>query len=168
MTIYTIGHSNTPMEKLIGNLRLHGIETLVDVRSSPYSKHAPQYSHDFLKAEFDGGDIGYEFMGDCLGGMPAKPEYRNSKGEPDYGKMAKDDWFEDGIERVISMASRSVVCLMCSEEDPAKCHRSMLVSAELAKRKVRVLHIRGDGALETEEENAKRRFSAKKAQMDLF
>ena len=37
-TIYTVGHSNHEPERFVALLRQHGIEQIVDVRSSPYSR----------------------------------------------------------------------------------------------------------------------------------
>ena len=36
------------------------------------------------------------------------------------------------------------VCLLCSEEDPARCHRALLVARELVKESVEVRRIRAD------------------------
>ncbi len=41
---------------------------------------------------------------------------------------------------------------MCGEEDPAHCHRRLLVARVLAEHDHQVLHIRGDGRLETDAE----------------
>jgi len=40
--IYTLGHSSHPLERVVALLRAHGACTLVDVRSHPYSRWAPQ------------------------------------------------------------------------------------------------------------------------------
>jgi uncharacterized protein (DUF488 family) len=41
---------------------------------------------------------------------------------------------------------------MCSEEDPARCHRRLLVTRALTGRGVEVRHIRGNGSVVTEAE----------------
>ena len=46
LTIYTIGHSNHPLETFLGLLRQHGIRALFDVRSSPYSGYTPYFNKD--------------------------------------------------------------------------------------------------------------------------
>ena len=46
MDIYTIGHSNVEPGDVVELLRSHGIEAVLDVRSSPYSKHAPQFNRE--------------------------------------------------------------------------------------------------------------------------
>ena len=42
--------------------------------------------------------------------------------------------------------------LFRSEEDPAGCHRRLLIGRVLAAKGVQVLHIRADGSLQPEEE----------------
>jgi uncharacterized protein (DUF488 family) len=39
---------------------------------------------------------------------------------------------------------------MCSEEDPARCHRRLLVTRALVEREVEVRHIRGNGQVVAE------------------
>jgi uncharacterized protein (DUF488 family) len=93
-----------------------------------------------------------------LGGLPDDPAYykpnptRKRKADPstvvDYKKLAQQDWFQDAIDKLIEIASKHRTAIMCSEEDPTKCHRSQLVGDTLMKRGVKVLHIRGNGDLE--------------------
>jgi uncharacterized protein (DUF488 family) len=47
--IYTIGHSNHPIERFIALLRQHEITAVADVRSTPYSRFNPQFSREPLK-----------------------------------------------------------------------------------------------------------------------
>ena len=46
LTLFTIGHSNLPIERIIELLKTQDIEILMDVRSSPYSKYNPQFNQD--------------------------------------------------------------------------------------------------------------------------
>ena len=46
------------------------------------------------------------------------------------------------------MAEESVVALMCAEEDPARCHRRLLIGPVLEELGVRLVHIRGDGPVQ--------------------
>jgi len=166
--IYTIGHSNHPFNKVVAALAQNGVEHVVDVRSSPFSKHASQFNHKAVKQEFPKRAVKYTFMGDSLGGLPKSDEFKNSKGEPDYEKMAADKWFKDGIEWLLKLAEKNTVCLLCAEEDPAKCHRSRLLAPRLEALGATVVHIRADGSTETQRECEKRSFNPKEAQMDLF
>jgi uncharacterized protein (DUF488 family) len=42
-TVYTVGHSDHEAGEFVALLRQHGIEMLVDVRSSPYSRYFAQF-----------------------------------------------------------------------------------------------------------------------------
>ena len=50
--------------------------------------------------------------------------------------------------------ARFRVALLCGEEDPAHCHRRLLVGRVLAERGHELLHIRGDGRVQSEAEVA--------------
>jgi uncharacterized protein (DUF488 family) len=41
---------------------------------------------------------------------------------------------------------------MCAEEDPSFCHRDLLVGEGLRREGVKILHIRGTGQIQTDEE----------------
>jgi hypothetical protein len=53
MTIYTIGHSNVAVEGFVDLLRLQLIQMLVDTRSQPHSRYAPQFNRKPLKTWLD-------------------------------------------------------------------------------------------------------------------
>lgn len=150
MTLYTIGHSNINADDLIKLLRHANIEALVDVRSSPYSKYAAQFNKEDLMNVITANNIKYVFMGDALGGRPNdKSCYVNDN--PDYDVMRQKDFYQKGLERLINGIAQYRVAIMCSEEDPIKCHRRNLIAKDLHKMGFEILHIRGSGAIEIDE-----------------
>ena len=60
-------------------------------------------------------------------------------------KMARDESFVASIAELADLARTSATAIMCSEEDPAKCHRLLLIAPALAARGVDSLHIRKSG-----------------------
>ena len=146
-TIHTIGHSRHPIDAFVSLLRRHGIATLVDVRSKPASRWAPQFGKARLERSLAGAGIAYVFMGDALGGMPDDPDLRDPEGNVDHGKLASSPRFEAGIDRLIGIAAQSATAIMCAEEDPDNCHRKMLIAPALGRKNVAVVHIRGDGSV---------------------
>ena len=48
MTVYTIGHSNRTLDHFVTILRGFGIETLVDIRRFPRSRHNPKFDGETL------------------------------------------------------------------------------------------------------------------------
>src|SRR5581483_10573171 len=72
--IYTIGHSNHPIEHFAGLLQQHGIQALADVRSNPYSRFNPQFNREKLQASLAAtGGIRYVFLGEELGARTKDP-----------------------------------------------------------------------------------------------
>lgn len=150
--VFTIGHSNHSAKKLAGLLKEHGIEVLVDTRSRPYSRHAPHFNTRDIEATVLGYGIGYLFLGRELGGRPEEEEFYDAKGRVNYSLVEKTQPFLDGIHRLEKEIRSRRVALLCSEEDPARCHRRLLVGRVLRERGFAVRHIRGDGSVQTEGE----------------
>ena len=71
--IFTIGHSVIPPQRFIEILKTAGIETLVDVRSTPYSRRVPHANRENLQPTITREGIEYLYLGDYLGGMPRIP-----------------------------------------------------------------------------------------------
>ena len=153
-TIYTIGHSNHSCERFIGLLRSCSIDVVVDTRSAPYSRFASQFDREVLQRELAEAGIKYIFLGGELGGRPRDPAYYDAHGRVLYGRMKTDRAFAAGIERLERGIGGFCVALLCGEEDPAHCHRRLLVGRVLAERGHELLHIRADGRLQTDEQVA--------------
>ncbi|HEY6752105.1 MAG TPA: DUF488 domain-containing protein [Rubrobacteraceae bacterium] len=153
-TVFTIGHSNHSAKKFVGLLEGHRVEVLVDTRSRPYSRHAPHFNIEDLKATLSAYGIGYLFLGLELGGRPAGEEFYDTQGRVDYMRVERSRAFLDGIYKLEREILNRRVALLCSEEDPAGCHRRLLVGRVLSERGVVVRHIRGDGDVQTEGEAA--------------
>ena len=149
--IYTIGHSTQPIEQFLGLVRKHSITAVADVRSSPYSKHAPQYSKDELKNALKLAGIAYVFLGKELGAR-SDDDTCYIGGVVSYERLSKTSLFKKGIERVEDGCVQFRVALMCSERDPTECHRTILVSKALAERGADIRHILSSGEIETHKE----------------
>jgi uncharacterized protein (DUF488 family) len=152
--VFTIGHSNHSSKKFVGLLVMHRVEVLADTRSHPYSRHAPHFNIEDLKATLSDYGIGYLFLGLELGGKPAGEEFYDTQGRVDYMRVERSRAFLDGIHRLEREILNRRVALLCSEENPAGCHRRLLVGRVLSERGVLVRHIRGDGDVQTEDEAA--------------
>jgi uncharacterized protein (DUF488 family) len=151
-SIFTIGHSNHSAKKLAGLLKEHGIEVLVDARSRPYSGYAPHFNARDIEATLLGYGIEYLFLGLELGGRPEGEEFYDAEGRVNYALVERSQPFLDGIHRLEKEIQSRRVALLCSEEDPAGCHRRILVGWVLVERGITVRHIRGDGSVQTEGE----------------
>jgi uncharacterized protein (DUF488 family) len=147
--VFTIGHSTHTLEAFLGLLERHGITALADVRSAPFSRFNPQFNKDALARDLKAHSIKYVFLGRELGARSDDPAlYEN--GRVRYARLAHTDLFRQGIERVIHGADDHRIVLMCAEKEPLECHRTLLVARTLDEQGVDVMHILGDGRLESQ------------------
>ena len=166
--LYTIGHSNHTLEHFLGLLRAQGIDTLVDVRTRPFSGYSPHFSRNGLKAGIEAAGLRYVFLGRELGGQPEGDHFYDENGHALYWKIAETGAFQKGLERLVEEARGRRTAIMCSEEDPSMCHRRLLITKVLFDRRVGVAHIRGDGTVITEAEVRAQEEAARDQQLELF
>jgi len=150
-TIYTVGHSRHSAEHFAALLRRHEIALVVDVRSHPRSRWAPHFGKAALAQMLATHAIEYEFLGRELGGRPEGAEFHRPDGTVDYARRAETAEFEAGIDHLVRRAAARRTAILCAEEDPARCHRRLLVAPALRRLGVAVLHLRGDGRLEPDD-----------------
>lgn len=155
ITVYTVGHSTHTIEKFLDLLERNGITALADVRSSPFSRHNPQFNKDVLSAELKKHGIAYVFVGKELGARSDDPSCYEG-GKVRYGRLATTGLFKEGLDRVLSGAQKYRVALMCAEKEPLDCHRTLLVSRALEQRGVSIVHILSDGGLEPQQKTMSR------------
>jgi uncharacterized protein (DUF488 family) len=133
-------------------LQKHHVEVLVDVRSSPYSRYCPHFNKEMLQKSLQRMGIKFLYLGNILGGRPEGEDFYDDRGHVFYDYLEKSPTFQEGIERLLKGAEVYKVALLCGEEDPTHCHRRLLIGRVLMKHGVNVIHIRGDGHLQTEED----------------
>jgi len=149
LRIWSVGHSNHPLEEFINLLTKAEIETVVDVRSQPYSRYTPHFNGPALASSLAEAQIGYVFMGDSLGGRPPEPSMYDEEGHVLYSEMATSERLLNGVNTLLDLASRGSVAMMCSEESPLACHRRLLISRVLDEG-VEVIHLRAKGEMISE------------------
>ena len=150
-SFFTLGHSNHDFGAWLRLVRQHEIEVVVDIRSSPYSNYVPQFDKELIQRSLEKAGIRYLYLGAELGGRPANSAYYDASGHVVYGRLCEDARFKAAIARLESGMERFRVALLCGEEDPAHCHRRLLVGRVLVERGHTMLPIRGDGRLESDE-----------------
>jgi uncharacterized protein (DUF488 family) len=166
--IFTIGHSNHSWESFLGLLRENAITVVVDVRSSPYSRYTPHFNKEPLSLALPPEGVGYLFLGDRLGGHPEAAEFYDLDGRVCYDRLADSIDFKKGIDQLLKHMPSCRMALLCGEEDPAHCHRRLLIARVLRRSGIDVWHIRGDGQVQTEEELRALEKMSQNRQMNLF
>ena len=165
--IFTIGHSNHPIEEFIGLLKKHGITAVADIRSAPYSRFNPQFNKEVLAAALKAQGIAYVFLGEELGARPEDPACYEG-GQVDFERLASREQFKRGIDRVLTGGQKYRLALMCAEKEPLDCHRTILVCRHLASHSVRIKHVLADGSLEDHRDTEKRLLHVAGCEPSLF
>lgn len=131
-SLYSIGHGQKTQEEFISELKSFDIDFLVDVRTSPYSKWAPQFNKGIIECWLQQESIRYIYMGNSIGGRPSNEMCCDEDGYFDYHRMSDEPSFRAGLNRLVDANSKNCrVAVMCSESDPSVCHRSKLIGREL-------------------------------------
>jgi uncharacterized protein (DUF488 family) len=142
--LFTIGHSNHPIDRFVALLHGAEVAAVIDVRSTPFSRRCPWFAEKRLRERLAAEAIPYMALGEALGGRPRDPALFRD-GVADYAAMAETPAFRAGIERVAAGPRHG--CLMCAEREPLDCHRCLLVAPALAARGLRIGHILADGSI---------------------
>lgn len=137
MVIYTIGHSNRPIELFLSILQAFEIEHLVDVRTIPKSRHNPQFWADALAESLHEAGIAYTQIPELGGRRSAKKDSPNTgwrnRSFQGYADHMQTEEFSRGIEKLIEIAQAQQVAIMCAEAVPWRCHRSLVGDALLVR-----------------------------------
>ncbi len=139
--LFTIGHGALPFDDLLRRLEAHGVRTVLDVRSKPYSSRAPHYNRRELEAELIAGGISYRWLGDHLGGKPLSPDGPVPTSDPSL--------LAAGVTEAAGLARGATSALLCAELDPSHCHRTTELAARFEDAGFTVVHILGDGSTRT-------------------
>lgn len=127
--VWTVGHSNRSVERFLELLAEHKIRTLVDIRRFPTSK-VEHFKREEMKRWLHEHGVEYVWLGKELGG------YRRSG----YQVHMKTELFREGVKKLVELAEKGRLCIMCMEKNPKYCHRRF-VSAYLERKSVEMVHI---------------------------
>lgn len=136
--LFTIGHGSLPFSDLLNRLEAHGVRTVLDVRSQPYSRHAPHYGKSELEAELVASGLAYRWLGHHLGGRPLTDGTAAPIDDPAV--------LEAGITEAAGLARGAITALLCAELDPTYCHRGRDLAPAFEADGFLVSHILADGS----------------------
>lgn len=142
--VFTVGHSNRPLQDFLRLLQGHHITLVADVRKMPGSRKHPQFNGDALAHSLREIDIDYaHFPG--LGGLRRPRPDSPNMGWENASFRAYADYmltpeFEQSLSEFLTRARGTRAALMCAEAVPWRCHRSLIADA-LVVRGITVEHI---------------------------
>lgn len=169
--IHTVGHSIYQIEDFIKLLQRNNINTVVDIRSTPYSKFASQYNRESLKQILKENSICYIFMGNLLGARYEDKNLLFNDGKVNFKKVQETKNFQDGITRLKKGIEKGYkISLMCSEKEAFDCHRFGLVAEFLSQQSIKVNHIYPDKVVSQQELEQKllKKYEKQIPKIDLF
>jgi uncharacterized protein (DUF488 family) len=165
--IWTIGHSNHPIDRFLALLQGAQVGCVADVRSVPFSRRFPQFSQKALAASLEGAGIEYWFLGDALGARPKDPECYVD-GKASYARIAATAAFRRATDALIEKSATTRIALMCAEKEPLDCHRTILVGRELAARGMDLRHLHAEGRIEPQAALEERLLRLARERVDLL
>jgi uncharacterized protein (DUF488 family) len=137
--IFTIGHSTRTLAEFVELLRQVEITLLVDVRSFPRSRAAPQFNGDALPGALAAAGVGYRRL-PALGGRrshrrgapPSLNTYWRVTAFRHYADYAETDDFREGLRALRQLAHDDRCAVMCAEAVWWRCHRRIIADYLLA------------------------------------
>jgi uncharacterized protein (DUF488 family) len=136
-SLWTVGHSNKPIEEFVGILRAHRIERVIDVRRFPASRKWPHFNAASLATSLPEAGIDYSGSPELGGRRKTRPDSPHTawrveafRGYADFMDTAE---FAAGLDRAVALAKERRSALMCAEALPWRCHRSLIADALLAR-----------------------------------
>lgn len=145
--VWTVGHSRHEIVTFLDHLKNNEINVVVDVRTIPISRMAPQFNEGSIKKVLMAAGIAYISMGKELGGRPEEDFMYDSEGRVLYNRLAQSDLFKHGVDRVVKGTDQFNLAIMCSEGKPDGCHRHLLIGRVLHEMGIEVLNILVDGSV---------------------
>lgn len=128
--------------QFISLIQAKKITHIVDVRSIPYSKHAPWSDKSRLSELLRPYKIQYTYLGHKLGGKKI-----NSARVPRQQSVTPQKIYDEAIQVLLELSNQENLTLLCAEGDPAKCHRQHIIAQTLLDSGVKVRHILLDGSI---------------------
>jgi len=136
-TVWTIGHSNHAIERLLELLAGPSIELVADVRRFPASRAHPQFNRDELSESLQVARIDYQHFPEMggrrkerLAGSPNtawRVEAFNA-----YADHLQTAEFRAAWQRLVVLAGQRRVAIMCAEALPWQCHRRLIADLFIA------------------------------------
>jgi uncharacterized protein (DUF488 family) len=136
-SVWTVGHSNHPLDRFLEILRAHGIERIVDVRRFPASRRWPHFNAASLAESLPAAGIDYAGMPEIGGRRKAAPDSPHTAWRVEafrgFADFMDTPEFAESLRKVIGLSGEKRSALMCAESLPWRCHRSLIADALIAQ-----------------------------------
>lgn len=143
-TLYTIGYGGTNPANLIACLKEAGVNVLVDVRAVAASRR-PGFAKTALREAIESAGLSYvhlRMLGTPKAGRMAAREGDLGTFHAVYDAHLATPEAIDELARLGALAAERPCCLLCVEENPDHCHRTV-IGQRLSGFRVIDLHPKG-------------------------
>ncbi len=135
--VWTVGHSNRPLEEFLGILKGHWIERVIDVRRFPTSRKWPHFGAAALAESLPAAGIAYAGIPELGGRRRPRPDSPHTawrvEGFRGYADFMDAPEFAAALARLVDLTREKRSAVMCAEALPWRCHRSLIADALLAR-----------------------------------
>ncbi|MEG2109543.1 MAG: DUF488 domain-containing protein [Clostridium sp.] len=153
MEIYTIGHSNYSLDRLIHMLKHFNINCVVDARKTPYSKYNVQFDKERLMESLKKAGFIYIYMGNELAAKRNDKSTYNEEGYSDFEKVIKEECYINAVNRLKDGCNKGFkIAVLGAVQDPIRCQRGILIGRTLRRDGVEVKHILDDYSIQSQEQ----------------
>jgi uncharacterized protein (DUF488 family) len=128
--LYTIGYAGHTLETFIQALQTRGISLLLDIRMTPISRKKG-FSKTALSQAVTSAGMSYQHLR-ALGSPKELRQRLSAEGDYEAFFTAFRAYLgsqQNDLELAAALASAQPVCLMCVEQCPDECHRSVVAEA---------------------------------------
>jgi len=137
LLIFTVGHSNRPLEKLLSILANHNIDIVTDVRRFPASRKWPHFNRAALAQSLPAHGFGYASLPELGGRREPRSDSPHTAWRVaafrGYADFMDTPEFEAGLARLMAAAAGKRAAILCAEALPWRCHRSLIADVLTAR-----------------------------------
>ncbi|MEO6378726.1 MAG: DUF488 domain-containing protein [Caulobacteraceae bacterium] len=141
--IATIGYERAPLDQVIDRLHAGGVELVIDVRAVASSRRAG-FSKTLLGNSLIAAGVGYTHLRDLgtpKAGREAARAGRTTEMQAIFNAHLATSSAQAALETAILAARDKRACLLCYEDDPACCHRTIVAETMAARTGAQILHL---------------------------
>lgn len=128
LTCASIGYEGRNLEDLCAALIDMGIEAVVDVRASPWSRR-PEFRGQALRTALQ--ERGIEYIHCKAAGNPFRPTKGNRRGLDECASLYEEHLMQNPhiVDELEGLVRSRWSALLCYESDRTRCHRGVLLEA---------------------------------------
>lgn len=133
LNVFTIGYENASVDEVLAALTAAGVKQVADIRAIAASRR-PGFAKSALTANLASAGIGYRHfraLGTPKEGRDAAKRGDRATLERVYASQLQLPEAQAEAAGLRDLAAERPTALLCFERDPAMCHRSLLIAAEM-------------------------------------